>query len=130
MFAQKSTFRLLTGATVTFCVLTFLIISARQFTASPGQYVLKSARPSCPPAHPAPNNTTWEFDVQQDGHSHGLSEAQCRIAFPKLFGEIDKSAEMRQNKHITFQDLDSRNVEEGMVRGIIANGEVGLRSCI
>lgn len=130
MFAQKPAFRLLTGVVVTFSVLTFLIISARQFMGSPAQYVLKSSRTSCPQTHPIPHNGSWEFDVQHDGHNHGLSEEQCRIAFPKLFGEIEKSAEMRQNKHITFQDLDSRNVEEGMVRGIIENGEVGLRSRI
>ncbi|KAJ5183851.1 hypothetical protein N7492_001467 [Penicillium capsulatum] len=124
MFAQKPTFRFLTGAAVTFCVLTFLIISGQHFMGSPAVYILKSSRPSCPSTHPVPHNASWAFDVEHDGHNHGLSEAQCRIAFPKLFGEVDKSAEMRKDKHITFHDLDSRNVEEGMVRGIIENGEL------
>jgi hypothetical protein len=126
MLAQKPTFRFLIGAVVSFVVLTFLIISAQQLMSSPGSYILKSSRPACPSSHPTPQNSSWEFNVEHDGHYHGLSEEQCRIAFPKLFSEVDKSTELRQDKHITFEELDSRNVEEGMVRGIIEKGEVSL----
>lgn len=124
MLAQKASF--LIGVAGTFVGLTLLIISIRQLMSSPGQYILKSSRPACPSTHPVPHNASWQFNVEHDGHYHGLSEEQCRIAFPKLFGEVDKSAQLRQDKHITFEELDSRNVEEGMVRGIIEKGEVCL----
>lgn len=62
--------------------------------------------------------------VDRDGSNHGLSEEQCRSAFPKLFFQIDKSIALRQDKPITFRELDSREVDDGMVRAIIDRGEV------
>ena len=132
MFAQRPSFRFLaTGAAASLFVLTFLLLSARQsgeFT----RYSLKTVRPDitsqCPTAEPtSPLNNTWEFLVQRDGQNYGLSEEQCRTAFPKLFLEIDKSALLRQEARITYKELDSRNVEDGMVRGIIDQGEVSNR---
>lgn len=93
---------------------------------------MKNPRPS-PPQCPsvefsAPSNDTWGFVVGHDGQNHGLSEEQCRIAFPKLYIEIDKSALLKQEKHISYKELDSRDVEDGMVRGIIDQGEVSYCS--
>lgn len=68
----------------------------------------------------------WEFVVERDGDNHGLSGEQCRAAFPKLFVEIEKSVKARGEKKINFKELDSRPVEDGMVRGVIHHGEVFL----
>lgn len=62
--------------------------------------------------------------VERDGDNHGLSGEQCRAAFPKLFVEIDKSVRARGEKKISFKEVDSRPVEDGMVRGVIHHGEV------
>ena len=70
------------------------------------------------------NNGSWEFVTERDSNNHGLSEEQCRIAFPKLFIEIDKSASLRGERPITFKEVDEVRVDEGMVRGVIDHGEV------
>ncbi|EPS29460.1 hypothetical protein PDE_04409 [Penicillium oxalicum 114-2] len=69
-------------------------------------------------------NGTWQFVTRRDALNHGLSDAQCQSAFPKLFTEIDKSASLRSQTPITFNDLDSREVEDGMVRAMINNGQL------
>jgi hypothetical protein len=59
--------------------------------------------------------------------NHGLSDEQCQLAFPKLFVEVDKSASLKREARITYKDLDSREVEDGMVRAIIDQGQVGVQ---
>lgn len=66
----------------------------------------------------------WEFVVDRDGENYGLSEEQCQIAFPKLFYEVDKSAAARQKKKISWKEVDNTVIEDGMVRGLIHQGEV------
>lgn len=133
MFAQRPSFRFLaTGALVSSFVLTFLFF-AHQSRDPATRYTLKSHRPdtdaqsSCPPStytSSQNNSHVWEFIVERDGQNHGLSEEQCRSAFPKLFVEIDKSAQLRHDNRVSYKDLDSREVEDGMVRAIIDRGEV------
>ena len=63
--------------------------------------------------------------TERDANNHGLSEEQCRIAFPKLFIEIDKAASLRAEAPISFAEVDDIRVDEdGMVRGVIDHGEV------
>lgn len=126
MLAQRPSFRFLaTGAVGSLFILTFLLFGIRQ-SGSSTLYALKTSQPRpqlhCPSLDSA--NGTWEFIVERDGQDHGLSEEQCRVAFPKLFIEIDKSASLKQGNHISYKELDSRNVEDSMVRGIIDQGEV------
>jgi hypothetical protein len=126
MLSQRPSFRFLaTGAVGSLFILTFLLLSIRQ-SGSSTLYSLKTSQPRpqlhCPSHESA--NGTWEFVVERDGQDHGLSEEQCRITFPKLFIEIDKSASLKQENHISYTELDSRNVEDSMVRGIIDQGEV------
>lgn len=137
MFAQRGSvsFRfLLTGALVSIFILTFLLFGPRESRDIAIKYVLKT--PFRPDSHtpcpsliqpPSRNRTSWEFVVVRDGNNHGLSEDQCRRAFPKLFVEVDKSALLRRDKRVSFKELDSRTVDDGMVRGIIDQGEVCVR---
>lgn len=130
--AQRPSFRFLaTGAVISLFFLTFLILGLHRVRDS-SRYFIKNSRPNPPkcPSHEssAPSNGTWEFVVGRDGRNHGLSEEQCLIAFPKLYIEIDKSALLKQETPISFKELDSRDVEDGMVRGIIDQGEVSYRS--
>lgn len=135
MFAQRPSFRFLaTGALVSIFTLTFLLLSTRESRSLTAQYVVKSGRPDsrCTPesSWSASNNThgspstTWEYQVNRDANNHGLSEDQCRLAFPKLFNELDKSARLRSQDPISYTELRGREVEDGMVRGIIDRGEV------
>lgn len=71
---------------------------------------------------------TGSFEVQRDGDNHGLSDEQCRIAFPKLFVEIEKTAALRKERLITFKEVDDVVVEDGMVRAAIWKGEVSRSS--
>lgn len=128
MFAQRPPFRLLaTGAVISLFVLSFLFFT-NQSRDSASRYILKTHRPAqseCPTFAPPQNGSdTWEFRVERDGQNHGLSEEQCRSAFPKLFIEIDKSADLRRGSHVSYDDLNSREVEDGMVRAIIDRGQV------
>lgn len=145
MFAQRPSFRFLaTGALVSLFTLTFLLLSTRNSRDLTSQYIIKSGLPGsnsnsrCPSASSSssPNNTlgfqskTWEFLVDRDANDHGLSEDQCRIAFPKLFSELDKSVGLRSEDPISYTELRGREVEDGMVRCIIDRGEVcNLNSC-
>lgn len=129
MFAQRPPFRLLaTGAVVSLFVLSFLFFFTSQSRESASRYILKTHRPAeseCSTFTPLQNDSdTWEFRVERDGQNHGLSDEQCRSAFPKLFIEIDKSADLRRESHVSHDDLDSREVEDGMVRAIIDRGQV------
>jgi hypothetical protein len=105
---------------------TFLIFGTR-YSAEVAKYALKTSIKQSPLICPSTsrNDSTWQFEAKRDGNNHGLSEEQCRSAFPKLFVEIDKSASVRENNHIQFKDVDGVTVEDGMVRGIIDQGEVG-----
>lgn len=137
MFAQRPSFRFLAvGALFSLVTLTFLLLNTRRSRDLTSQYILKTPRPvsHCPPSsstQPLPNNTNthnqleaWEFHVGRDGNDHGLSEEQCQIAFPKLFGEIEKSAALRSQDLISYEELRGREIEDGMVRCIIDRGEV------
>lgn len=119
-----------TGAVLSLIITTFLIFGTR-YSNDVAKYALKTSLKSAPQAclHTSSsseksNATSWEFMVDRDGDNHGLSDEQCRLAFPKLFFELDKSASLKESHRITFKELDSLQVEDGMVRGIIHHGEV------
>jgi hypothetical protein len=124
MFTQRPSFRYLaTGAVVSLFILAFLVFGTGSPSLSSQFNIKTQSRPQyCAP--PVNSSAGWEFIVERDGNNHGLSEDQCRIAFPKLFVEIDKSSALRENKLVTYKELDSRTVDDGMVRGIIDRGEV------
>ncbi|KAJ5729598.1 uncharacterized protein N7483_004106 [Penicillium malachiteum] len=128
MLAQRPSFRFLaTGVLGSLFILTFLFIGIHR-SGGPALYFPKSSQSHtqlrCPSPDTTPSNGTWEFLVERDGQNHGLSEEQCNIAFPKLFVEIDKSAALKQDNRISYKELDSRDVEDGMVRVIIDQGEL------
>ena len=77
------------------------------------------------PCGPVPVDESWEFQAWRDAENYGLSDEQCEAAFPKLFVEIDKAIGRRRT-NITFEDLDSQKQLDGMVRGMVYNGEVRI----
>ncbi|KAK1142104.1 hypothetical protein N8T08_008187 [Aspergillus melleus] len=112
------------GAILTLLIVAFLLFSDRLSTSAT-KYILKTADKSpleCPSA--VSNITQWEFHTQRDANDHGLSDEQCRVAFPKLFVELDKSAEGRKEKKIMFQEVNGVSVEDGMVRAVVQDGEL------
>lgn len=124
MFSQRPSFRYLAiGAVVSLFVLAFLVLGTGAPSLS-SQFNLKtqSRQQYCAPT--VNSSAGWEFVVERDGNNHGLSEDQCRIAFPKLFVEIDKSSKVKEDKLVSYKELNSRTVDDGMVRGIIDRGEV------
>lgn len=129
MLTPKPSFRFLaTGAIISLFVLTFLFF-AHQSRDSASHYILKAPRPApsiseCLTSTPQNGSDIWEFKVERHGQNHGLSDEQCQSAFPKLFVEIVKSADLRREARLSYKDLDSREVENGMVRAIIDRGEV------
>ncbi|WEW58614.1 hypothetical protein PRK78_004082 [Emydomyces testavorans] len=67
---------------------------------------------------------SWVFVTSRDADDYGLSHAQCRTAFPKLFVEIEKAVLARQGKRIDYQELSSRRLEDAMVKAMIYDGEL------
>ncbi len=73
---------------------------------------------------PAETSTAWEFEVERDAENYGLTDEQCRNAFPLLYGDIEQSLASRSGKPITLEELDARPIVDGMVRGMIYDGDV------
>ena len=124
---QGQSLRLLTTACV-LCILTISILLLSRDSDNAGKYIIKSPTKYPPPQSqecPPSKEEHWEFDPARDANNHGLSEEQCRIAFPKLFVEIEKSADERTNGSISYEEVDSVEIEDGMVRAVVFNGEVG-----
>jgi hypothetical protein len=67
---------------------------------------------------------SWIFTTARDAEDYGLSQEQCRSAFPKLFVEIEKAVEARRGKMITFEELDLQVLKAGMVRAMVFHGDV------
>lgn len=116
---------LITAAVLSLFIFSF-ILSTRD-SNDVAKYVIKTP-PKLQSPPPGPDgdkvNEAWEFVVERDGDDHGLSDEQCRAAFPKLYDEIDKSTEFRKQNKIKLKELNSIPVEDGMVRALIHHGEV------
>lgn len=114
----------------TSCVLAILTISILLFSKdsdNAGKYIIKTPTKYPPPQSqkcPQSSDKHWEFNPARDANNHGLSEEQCRIAFPKLFVEIERSADERRNRSISYKEIDSVEIGDGMVRAVVFNGEV------
>lgn len=130
--------RLVTIGSIFFLVVvvSFFLFRSRD-TDDVVNYVLKRPVSQCvqqqniEPLPPPPSSTktkdgAWEFMVGRDAENYGLSQGQCRIAFPKLFAEIEKSVAARKGKPITAKELSQKKVGEGMVRVIVHRGEVSF----
>lgn len=85
--------------------------------------------PTCLPTE-GPAKPEWEFKVERDGDNYGLTDEQCQAAFPKLFVDIEKTVKARKDYPISYKEYNSRNLEKGMVRGIIFEGEVCVNNAI
>lgn len=123
--------RLLATASLLSLLTVVLLLTKNPSTA--GKYILKT--PNRPPqlqsqpqtqsqSQTCPSNEQWDFIPARDADNHGLSAEQCRIAFPKLFFDIDESANARRNRSISFKEIDSTEVGDGVVRAGIFDGEV------
>lgn len=135
---QSSLFRFIgAGAVLSLILLAFLTYGHLEGYGFSSGYVIKDqASPnllSPEQCVEAQVNSTgeWEFDARRDADNHGLSEGQCLSAFPKLFADVDRSAEARAKGEkgiITFKEVDEAGKieENGMVRAVIKGGEVSL----
>lgn len=70
----------------------------------------------------------WNF--MRDRNNLLLDDAQCDVAFPKLFDEVERAVNNRRHNHITSDELDAIEPKNGYVRAMIYDQEVGrTRSC-
>lgn len=114
------------GATLSLVIVGFLLFHDR-FSASATKYILKtSEKPplECPSA--VTNTSDWAFHAQRDANDHGLSDEQCRKAFPRLFVELDKAGEGRRERKIGSREVNEVEVGDGMVRAVVYDGEVSF----
>ncbi|KAL4980921.1 glycosyl transferase family 90-domain-containing protein [Aspergillus desertorum] len=145
--SQSSIFRFLgAGAALSLVLLTLLIFGRSSYFGpdGSGSYILKDAV-STTHLHQGAKTEThskvggndtqpsgWEFNVYRDGDNHGLSESQCLSAFPKLFAEVNRTAEFwAANGGIIYEDVDdiargggADGNGNGLVRAAIKDGEL------
>ncbi|PYH47966.1 DUF821 domain protein [Aspergillus saccharolyticus JOP 1030-1] len=127
MFSLSRSHLFATAAVFSLVISTFLILGTRYTTSIAKSAALQTSLPpgGCPHVDPVWNETIdWEFQVERDGNNYGLTRQQCRAAFPKLFVEIDNSTATRGDNPITLKELDAIEIADGMVRGVIENGEL------
>ena len=100
--------------------------TGRKLTNRPLSHQPKPSLPTClqPEVPPESTDAGWEFKVERDGDNYGLTDEQCQAAFPKLFVELEKSVQARKDNPISYKEFTSRDIEKGMVRGLIFEGEV------
>ncbi|KAL4816561.1 glycosyl transferase family 90-domain-containing protein [Aspergillus spinulosporus] len=135
------------GAALSITLLTLLIFRRPSYFGPDGSppYILKNPVSTLTQLHQSSTSQTngevggndtqqsgWEFNVHRDGDKHGLSESECLLAFPKLFTELDRTAEFwASNGGITYEDVDDiargGGVDgngNGLVRAAIEDGEL------
>jgi hypothetical protein len=66
---------------------------------------------------------TWNYE--RDAENLMLDSQQCDQAFPGLFEEVDRPVRERLHNHITFQEIDKMPRQNGYVRAMIYNQQVG-----
>ena len=54
-----------------------------------------------------------------------MSDAQCDLAFPDLFKEIDRAVELRKKTPITLKEVESVQPIRGYNHAMIYDNEVG-----
>ncbi|EME81599.1 uncharacterized protein MYCFIDRAFT_32648 [Pseudocercospora fijiensis CIRAD86] len=84
---------------------------------------------SCLEQHYSSVNDTgaelWTYEYARDGQNEGLSEAQCNVAFPGLFEDINLATKhWTSNGKISTQRLDRVHLENGMTRAMIFEGNL------
>lgn len=69
-------------------------------------------------------NGRWVYS--RDQNNLLLDDAQCAIAFPKLFDEVDRAVNIRRENHIEVAELDAITPKNGYVRAMIYDQEVNV----
>lgn len=65
----------------------------------------------------------WQFDFVRDANVHSLTRAQCEIAFPGLYDNVDASVKASEGKHIREEELEIRQ-GHCMLRILIHHGQM------
>jgi hypothetical protein len=70
----------------------------------------------------------WQFQFGRDDVNLGLSDEQCRSAFPGLFEEIYRGVYLRveQGSNITVEELDSIELSRGRIRALIIDRKLRI----
>lgn len=73
-----------------------------------------------------PDHTDWRFEYARDRNNYGLSEAQCDLAFPELYKEVDRAVAHRRSiaQNISLQDVDVGWRGDGIVRAMIRDNQL------
>jgi len=68
--------------------------------------------------------SSWSFVTERDSHNYGLNAAQCNIAFPSLYHEIDRAVKFRKQNKIQAEELDTAWRGDGIARCMIYNNQL------
>jgi hypothetical protein len=64
----------------------------------------------------------WNFT--RDARNLLMNDAQCSLAFPDLFKEIDRAVELRKEKPITLKEIEAIVPIRGYNRAMIYDNQV------
>ncbi|KAI9755477.1 MAG: hypothetical protein M4579_004268 [Chaenotheca gracillima] len=65
---------------------------------------------------------TW--NAARDSHNRLLSAAECDLAFPALYADVDRAVKMRSKQPITQEEMDRATPFLGSVKGYIYDQQV------
>lgn len=74
------------------------------------------------------NSSPWTYQFSRDANNNGLSQSQCRIAFPDFYKDIESAVASRRGNPVRLDELEIKD-DLCLVRVLIFNAEVCLYSC-
>lgn len=103
-----------------------LWIAAHKSLGQPRDLLLSSqedTRPSKP--HSAKG---WTFNAVRDGNNHALNQAQCDVAFPDLYYEIDRAVAHRNDRSLPIKadDVSISWRNDAAFRGLIHENQLRI----
>ena len=73
---------------------------------------------------PQPGTFDGTWNYKRDANNFLLTDAQCGVAFPGLYEEVERPIARRRRNHITFQEIDAIKPKNGYIRCLIYDHQV------
>lgn len=75
---------------------------------------------------PLPGYFDGRWNFTRDANNLLLTDSQCDAAFPGLYEEIERPAQLRKDRHITLKEINGIVPRNGYIRCLIYDQKVRL----
>ena len=110
--------------------LQFYLISNRESGGIPRMpgFPPRPESPAAPKPLRKPDNKHWGYQIERDSSNTGLSQAQCDLAFPDLYDEINRAISVWQKrKHkILPKDIEISWRKDGAIQVLIQDNQLRI----